>query len=68
MLKFIKARKAHPMEAEKQILDGIKVILDNGWVIASAELVEFFDSLKLSTRSKSLVNKTQFLEFMTMVS
>jgi hypothetical protein len=39
MLKFIKARKAHPMEAEKQILDGIKVILDNGWVIASAELI-----------------------------
>lgn len=68
MLKFIKARKEHPMEAEKQILDGIKVILDNGWVVASAELVEFFDSLKLGTRSKSLVKRTQFLEFMTMVS
>jgi len=68
MLMFIKARKAHPMEAEKQILDGLKVILDNGWVIATAELVEFFDSLKLSTRSSSLVKKTQFLEFMTMVS
>jgi|TARA_B110001450_G_C17233323_1_gene324400 hypothetical protein len=56
------------MEAEKQILDGLKVILDNGWVIATAELVEFFDSLKLSTRSSSLVKRTQFLEFMTMVS
>lgn len=68
MLIFIKARKAHPMEAEKQILDGLKVILDNGWVIATAELVEFFDSLRLSTRSSSLVKRTQFLEFMTMVS
>jgi hypothetical protein len=68
MLKFIKARKAHPMEAEKQILDGLKVILDNGWVITSAELIEFFDSLKLNSRSSSLIKRTQFLEFMTMVS
>ena len=51
MLKFIKARKEHPMEAEKQILDGLKVILDNGWVIVSTELVEFFDSLKLRSRT-----------------
>ena len=35
LLKFIKARKAHPLEVEKQILEGIKVILENGWLIST---------------------------------
>ena len=39
------------MEEEKQILDGIKVILDNGWIITSNELIQFFDSLNLGSKS-----------------
>ena len=45
----------HPLDVEKQILDGIKVVLENGWVLSSRELVAFFDSLNLGDKVKELV-------------
>ena len=32
-LQFIKNRDTKPMQEEKQILDGIHIILENGWVV-----------------------------------
>ena len=47
VLGLIKARGVQPLAEEKQILDGIKIILENGWIIKQQELLMFFDSLGL---------------------
>lgn len=33
LLLFMKERGTKPIVEEKQILDGIKIILDNGWLV-----------------------------------
>ena len=47
LLLFMKERNTKPIVEEKQILDGIKIILDNGWVLQTEELLEFFNILGL---------------------
>ena len=51
----MKDRKVHPLEVEKQILDGIKVVLENGWVLSSNELIAFLDSLNLGDKANELI-------------
>ena len=43
----MKERGTKPIIEERQILDGIKLILDNGWVIETEGLMAFFDMLSL---------------------
>lgn len=44
------------MQEEKQILDGIKIILDNGWIINTDELLQFFESLGLREKIVGVSN------------
>ena len=47
LLLFMKERGTKPIIEERQILDGIKIILDNGWVLETEGLIAFFDILGL---------------------
>ena len=68
VLGLIKARGVQPLAEEKQILDGIKIILENGWIVKQQELLIFFDSLGLKQKASALLNQTQFLEFTYLLS
>jgi len=41
-LAFLKERGTKPLKEERQILDGLKIILDNGWNLNTKELLEYF--------------------------
>ena len=43
-------RKAIPIAEEKQILDGVQIILQNGWTVEIEELYKLFDLLNLSKK------------------
>ena len=68
VLGLIKARGVQPLAEEKQILDGIKIILENGWIVKQQELLIFFDSLGLKLKASALLDQTQFLEFTYLLS
>jgi len=54
MLVYIKERNGHPMAEEKQLLDCLKLVLENGWTVGINELFKLFDWLNL--REKVVVN------------
>ena len=39
VLQYMKERKSKPVMEEKQILDGIKIILENGWILETKEVL-----------------------------
>jgi phosphoribosyl-dephospho-CoA transferase len=51
------------MQEEKQILDGIRIILDNGWIVKTDELLDYFELLKLREKSNVVEENLKFLEF-----
>ena len=55
MMLFIKERATNPLSEERQILDGIKLILENGWIIETNELKMFFSMIGLNIKAKELV-------------
>ena len=63
MLVYIKERDGHPMAEEKQLLDCLKLVLDNGWTVGNEELIKLFDLLEL--RRKVVVSEEfqAFIEF-----
>ena len=63
MLVYIKERDGHPLAEEKQLLDCLKLVLENGWTVGTTELLKLFDILEL--RSKVVVNEEfqAFIEF-----
>ena len=44
-LEYIGIRGSIPLAEEKQLLDGLKLVLDNGWTIKTEELLQLFDLL-----------------------
>ena len=66
-LQFIKNRDTKPMQEEKQILDGIHIILENGWVVQTDELLTYFDLLGLRDKSRVNEENLKFLEFVYLV-
>ena len=56
------------MQEEKQILDGLRVILDNGWIVKTDELLKFFDLLGVRTKSMVVEENLKFLEFIYLVA
>jgi tRNA threonylcarbamoyladenosine modification (KEOPS) complex Cgi121 subunit len=55
-----------PAAEEKQILDAIKILLDNGYTLSEAEIIQIFDmiglqGLKLSVECTEI--ERQFFEF-----
>ncbi len=64
MLQFLKDRDTKPMVEEKQILDGIHIILENGWIIQTNELLQYFDLLSLGKKNPGASEENlKFLEF-----
>lgn len=59
----MKERGTKPMQEEKQILDGIRIILENGWIVKTDELIKYFDLLKLRDKSQVVEENLKFLEF-----
>ena len=65
MLVYIKERVGcHPLAEEKQLLDCLKVVLDNGWTVCTEELIQLFDMLELSQKVKVKEEYTDFLQFL----
>lgn len=63
----MKERKSKPVMEEKQILDGIKIILENGWILETKEVLQFFESLNLKQKIQLSVNNLMFQEFIYLV-
>ena len=60
----MKDRGTKPMQEEKQILDGIYIILQNGWIIQTEELLQYFDLLGLKNKNPGAREENlKFLEF-----
>ena len=64
MLVYIKERDGHPLAEEKQLLDCLKVVLDNGWTVRIDELLKLFDMLQLSDKVHVNEDFTGFLQFL----
>ena len=63
VLQFMKERNTKPVQEEKQILDGIKIILENGWILQTEEILQFFDTLDLREKLTVSTENLMFLEF-----
>ena len=68
VLDFIKERGSNPMQEEMQILDGIKIILENGWTVKTDELLKYFDLLGLRDKINVIEENLLFLEFIYLIS
>ena len=51
------------MAEEKQLLDCLKVVLDNGWTFGTDEMLKLFDILELSKKVCVHEDFSSFLEF-----
>jgi len=56
-----------PKPEEKQILDGIKIILENDWLVATDELLEFFTLIDLRSKHNAATPDAQIEKFLKML-
>mmetsp|Transcript_23985 Transcript_23985/g.36822 ORF Transcript_23985/g.36822 Transcript_23985/m.36822 type:complete len:85 (+) Transcript_23985:3057-3311(+) len=63
MLAFLKDRGTKPLKEEKQILDGLKIVLDNGWILNTQEILKYFEALEIKERLKVKEENLKFMEF-----
>lgn len=63
MMLFVKRRGTNPLSEEKQILDGVKLVLDNNWTVCTSELVHFFALIGLHLKAQQLMSNDGFQEF-----
>lgn len=63
VLQFMKERNTKPVQEEKQILDGIKIILENGWILQTEEMLQLFETLGLLHKLTVSTENLMFLEF-----
>ena len=68
LLQFIKERDSLPVAEEKQILDGIKLILDNGYIVRDQEILQIFDFVGLKGKIKINEENLTFLEFIYLIA
>lgn len=68
VLQFLKTRGTAPMQEEKQIMDGIYILLQNGWTIKTDELVKQFGLLGLEIKSSPVEENLKFLEFVYLLA
>ena len=57
-----------PLAEEKQLLDCLKMVLDNEWVIGTEEMIKLFDLLKMKQKVKASDEFTEILRFITLLS
>ena len=63
LLDFLQARNTKPVKEEKQIMDGLKIILDNGWILQTEEILSFFETIGLRKNLSVNTENLMFLEF-----
>ena len=57
-----------PLAEEKQLLDCLKMVLDNEWVIGTEEMIKLFDLLKMKQKVKASDEFTEILRFIALLS
>jgi hypothetical protein len=57
-----------PLAEEKQLLDGLKLVLDNGWTVQTKELLQLFDLLRLKEKVCVDDRNEGFLEFVIFIA
>ena len=68
VLNYIKDRKdVLPLAEEKQLLDCLKMVLDNEWVIGTDEMIKLFDLLRMKQKVKASEEFTEILRFITLL-
>ena len=68
VLNYIKDRKdVLPLAEEKQLLDCLKMVLDNEWVIGTDEMIKLFDLLRMKQKVKASEEFTEILRFITLM-
>eukprot|EP00347_Sterkiella_histriomuscorum_P011921 403370583 len=69
LLKFLKERASLPVAEEKQILDALKIVLDNQWVVGQQEILQIFDLVGLNNgKIKIDYENLSFLEFIYLIA
>lgn len=68
MLEYIKLRCHIPVAEEKMLLDGLKLVLDNGWTIQTVEFLQLCDLCGLKCKVQVDTEFVGFLEFVFVVS
>ena len=67
VLKFIKERESIPVAEEKQLLDCLNLVLDNGWTVTSDDLKKIFDLLELRDKIHVSDENQEILEFFCLI-
>ena len=55
------------MQEEMQILDGIQIILENGWIVKTDEMMRYFELLGIADKSAVAEENLKFLEFVYLI-
>lgn len=53
-----------PVAEEKQILDALKIVLENGYTVGQIEIVQIFDLIGLNGAVEGLEQNQSFMEFL----
>ena len=56
-----------PLAEEKQLLDCLKMVLDNEWVVGTEEMIKLFDLLKMQQKVKASEEFRETLRFITLL-
>ena len=64
VLQFVKDRNSIPVAEEKMLMDGLKLVLDNGWTIGEAEMVQLMEMCDLNKKVYMDEKYLPFLEFL----
>jgi hypothetical protein len=64
VLAFVKERNSIPVAEEKMLMDGLKMVLDNGWTLGEAEMVQLMQMCSLSNKVYMDEKYLPFLEFL----
>ena len=67
-LDYVGTRGVIPLAEEKQLLDGLKLVLDNGWTVQTKELLQLFDLLRLKEKVCVDDKNEGFLEFVMFIA
>lgn len=68
ILKYAKERTALPLAEEKQILDCLKLILENGWIVGDEELIKLFAVLDLKSKIVVTESAKDFFKFLFLLT
>lgn len=50
LLEQLRVRKCIPVAEEKMLLDGLKLVLDNGWTVGTAEMGQLMEMCNLKSK------------------